>query len=46
MVNPNTDNGKEIKKEEPAKEFAARPARPARPRGRGAFVLQPGQRIY
>ena len=47
MVNPNTDNDKEIKKEEPAKEltkepakefakeFAARPARPGRSRGRG-----------
>lgn len=40
MANPNTGDDKEIKKEaqatkEPAKEPAARPARPARPRGRG-----------
>jgi small subunit ribosomal protein S5 len=43
LVNPNTDNDKDIKKEEPAKEpaaeVAARPARqqsrPSRPRGRG-----------
>jgi ribosomal protein S5, bacterial/organelle type len=35
LVNPNTENDKEIKKEEPAKEFPTRSARPSRPRGRG-----------